>query len=35
VPKPKQLGLLRGRINVPDDFNAPLPASVLAGLQRR
>jgi prevent-host-death family protein len=33
VPKPKQLGLLRGRIEVPGDFNAPLPASVLADLQ--
>ena len=33
VPKPKQLGLLRGRIEVPCDFNAPLTASVLADLQ--
>ena len=28
VPK-KKLGLLHGRIEVPDDFNAPLPADVL------
>ncbi len=26
---PKSLGLLKGKIKVPDDFNAPLPASVL------
>ena len=35
VPKPKQLGLLRGRIKVPDDFNAPLRADVLADFQGR
>jgi prevent-host-death family protein len=28
--KPKQLGLLKGKLEVPDDFNAPLPSSVLA-----
>ena len=26
----KKLGLLRGKLKVPDDFNAPLPPSVLA-----
>jgi len=35
VPKPKQLGLLRGRIKVPADFNAPLPADVLADFEGR
>ena len=35
VPKPKQLGLLRGRIKVPADFNAPLPAEVLADFEGR
>lgn len=29
IPKPKKLGLLKGKIKVPDDFNAPLPESVL------
>jgi prevent-host-death family protein len=28
--KPRRLGLLRGQINVPDDFDAPLPPDVLA-----
>ena len=27
--KPKKLGLLKGKIDVPDDFNAPLPDEVL------
>ncbi len=35
TPKPKQLGLLRGRIKVPADFNAPLPADVLADFESR
>ena len=35
VPKPKQLGLLRGRIRVPANFNAPLPADVLAEFEGR
>ena len=30
VAKPKKLGLLKGKIKVPNDFNAPLDASVLA-----
>lgn len=29
TPRPKKLGLLKGRIKVPDDFNAPLPAAIL------
>jgi prevent-host-death family protein len=24
-PRPKHLGLLRGKIKVPDDFNSPVP----------
>jgi prevent-host-death family protein len=35
LPKPKQLGLLRGRIKVPADFNAPLPADVVADFEGR
>lgn len=27
--RPKKLGLLKGQIRVPDDFNQPLPDSVL------
>jgi prevent-host-death family protein len=30
APKPKQLGLLQGRIRVAEDFNAPLPPERLA-----
>lgn len=29
APRAKRLGLLRGRIKVPDDFNEPLAADVL------
>jgi prevent-host-death family protein len=29
----KKLGLLKGRIEVPDDFNAPLPPQVLADFE--
>lgn len=29
TPHPKKLGLLRGKIKVSDDFNAPLPADLL------
>ena len=35
VPRPKTLGLLRGRIKVPDDFDAPLPPEVLADFEGR
>lgn len=33
--KPKQLGLLKGQLKVPDDFNAPLPSSVLESFEGR
>ena len=33
TPLPKKLGLLRGRIKVPDDFNAPLPDEVLNNVE--
>jgi prevent-host-death family protein len=33
VTRPKTLGLLRGRITVPDDFDAPLPPEELAGFE--
>lgn len=29
APRSKKLGLLKGRIKVPDDFNVPLPDEVL------
>lgn len=36
VPAPKKkLGLLKGKINVPDDFNAPLPEEMLAAFEGR
>jgi prevent-host-death family protein len=35
VRRPKNLGLLRGKINVPDDFNAPLPEEVMASFEGR
>lgn len=31
VVRKKKLGLLKGRIQVPDDFDAPLPPEALAG----
>jgi prevent-host-death family protein len=30
APRPKKYGLLKGRFKVPDDFDAPLDAGVLA-----
>ncbi len=33
--RPKKLGMLKGRIKVPDDFNAPLDAETLAMFQGR
>lgn len=33
--KQKRLGLLKGKIKVPDDFNAPLDDEVLAAFERR
>jgi prevent-host-death family protein len=35
VKRPKKLGLLKGKIKVPDDFNAPLPEEVLADFEGR
>jgi prevent-host-death family protein len=35
TPKAKNLGLLKGRIRVPSDFNAPLPPDVLAAFEGR
>jgi prevent-host-death family protein len=35
VKKTKQLGLLKGKIRVPDDFNAPLDEETLAGFEGR
>ena len=35
VTRPKSLGLLRGRITVPDDFDAPLSPDVLAEFEGR
>ncbi len=32
---PKRLGLLKGAIRVPSDFNAPLPDDVLAAFEGR
>ncbi|MCX7414453.1 MAG: type II toxin-antitoxin system Phd/YefM family antitoxin [Planctomycetia bacterium] len=34
-PKPKKFGGLKGRIKVPDDFNAPLDAGVVAAFEGR
>ena len=33
--KQKRLGLLKGKIKVPDDFNAPLDDEVLAAFESR
>jgi prevent-host-death family protein len=35
VRRPKKLGLLKGKVKVPDDFNAPLPEDVIAGFEGR
>jgi prevent-host-death family protein len=35
VQRPKKLGLLKGKIKVPDDFNAPLPDDVIASFEGR
>jgi prevent-host-death family protein len=34
-PRPKKLGGLKGRIKVPDDFNAPLDDRVVAAFEGR
>lgn len=31
APKPKKFGLLQGKIEIPEDFDAPLPADFLLG----
>lgn len=33
--QPKKLGLLKGKIKVPDDFNAPLDEEVIADFEGR
>jgi len=33
--RPRKLGLLDGRFKIPEDFDAPLPARVLAGFEGR
>jgi prevent-host-death family protein len=35
APRRKRLGLLKGKLKVPDDFNAPLPASVVRRFEGR
>jgi prevent-host-death family protein len=35
VNRPRKLGALKGKIKVPDDFDAPLPAKVLAAFEGR
>jgi len=35
VPKTKKLGQLKGKIKVPDDFNAPLDEEVLKQFEGR
>lgn len=34
-PRPKLLGLLAGQIEVPEDFDAPLPPDVIADFEGR
>jgi antitoxin (DNA-binding transcriptional repressor) of toxin-antitoxin stability system len=34
-PRPKRFGGLKGRIRVPDDFNAPLDPHVIAAFEGR
>ncbi len=35
APKKRQLGLLKGKLNIPDDFDAPLTDSDLALFEGR
>lgn len=35
IPREKKLGLLKGKIKVPDDFNAPLSEDVMADFEGR
>jgi len=34
-PTKRRLGLFKGQLNVPDDFDAPLPEDVLAAFEGR
>lgn len=34
-PQPKRLGLLKGKVRVPDDFDDPLPDDVLVAFEGR
>ena len=34
-PRPKRFGGLKGRVKVPDNFNAPLDAAVIAAFEGR
>jgi len=31
----RKLGILKGKIKIPDDFDAPLPAKIIAGFEGR
>jgi prevent-host-death family protein len=35
APRPKLLGLLAGQIEMPEDFDAPLPPDVIADFEGR
>jgi prevent-host-death family protein len=35
APRKKKLGLLKGKIKVPDDFNAPIEDDVIADFEGR
>ena len=35
TPRPKRLGRLKGRIRVPDDFNAALDPGIIAAFEGR
>ena len=35
APKKRRLGLFKGQLNVPDDFDAPLPEDVRASFEGR
>jgi prevent-host-death family protein len=34
-PRPKKLGLLKGKLKVPDDFNEPLDDATIAAFEGR
>jgi prevent-host-death family protein len=34
-PRPKKLGLLKGKVTVPDDFNEPLDDATIASFEGR